>query len=322
MLYVCAFRPSADRVMNILIASQFTLEASGTTLMLVQTLNPDTTTSDAQTTAFIVSLLAMIAPVLQRFYDACIVQISKVVRKQGFTWKGFFFSLIGFLVFVPTMVIKLTQCDCGSTVAMSATEMAGDDINKLATKMANEGLVSSVEEGTAEIASRAFWQVHINAEFRRERKITEEEVEAAARLVQARFRSRRAARLTKTRLTKLKMAAALVKRPATGKERPGFQWLEGQMVGALDENVDERICILRKPTATTRKESFIRSLPAGLPPSLPARLPPPPPADSLPPPRRLPPPRSASLRSQGTVKRTPLPSGATKSFSIGVRRIA
>ena len=45
-------------------------------------------------------------------------------------------------------------------------EMAGDDMNKLATKMANEGLVASIEEGMADLASRAFWQAHVDAEFR------------------------------------------------------------------------------------------------------------------------------------------------------------
>ena len=177
--------------MNILLASQFSLEAIGTMIVLATTLGIDTAL-DAGTLRFVVGLLAMVAPVLQRFYDAFIVQISKVMRKDGFTWKGFFFSMIGFVVFLPTMIMRLSSCDCSSTIAMSATEMAGDDINKLATKMANEGLVQHIEEGVAEIASRAFWMAHVDAEFRRENE--DDMAEAAARLLQARWRQRRANR--------------------------------------------------------------------------------------------------------------------------------
>ena len=168
MIYVWAFAPSADRVMNILIICQFSFESVGAALTLTNTLGVTLFGGDQNVIYLIVTVLAMIAPVMQRFYDAVIVQMSKVMRKDGFTWKGFFFSMIGFIVFLPTMIIRLSGCECGSSIAMGATEMAGDDINKLATKMANEGLVASVEAGVAEIASRAFWQAHMDQEFRKE----------------------------------------------------------------------------------------------------------------------------------------------------------
>ena len=260
-LYVAILSPSADRVMNILIGSQFALEASGTGIILARTLRPELITADAQAVAFIVALLAMIAPVLQRFYDAIIVQLSKVMRKDGFTWKGFIFSMVGLIVYLPTMVIRLSSCDCSSDMAMSATEMAGDDINKLATKMANEGLVQHIEEGIAEIASRAFWQAHVDAEFRRGE--AEEIVEAAARALQARFRARRAAR---RRLQKIRVAAAMVARPKTGSERPGFDWLEEKMAKVYGEEFEQELDELRKSTYSARKQSFVQSMPLGLPP--------------------------------------------------------
>ena len=107
----------------------------------------------------------MIAPVMQRFYDAVIVQMSKVMRKDGFTWKGFFFSMIGFIVFLPTMIIRLSGCECGSSIAMGATEMAGDDINKLATKMANEGLVASVHVQRDRLTEFAHAEFRLRAEL-------------------------------------------------------------------------------------------------------------------------------------------------------------
>ena len=77
--------------------------------------------------------------------------------------------------------------------------------------------VKSIEEGVAEIASRAFWQVAIDAEHRRMSQVTEEQRIVAAQLIQARWRARRAARMRLRRAKfKLKMAA---RRIAAG-ERP------------------------------------------------------------------------------------------------------
>ena len=211
-LYGALVRPSADRVMNLLIATQFALEAMGSAFLLVQLLRPGQPLFGSahrdSLAAFLASVLALLAPVVQRFYDAVIVQLSKVMRQDGFSWKGFFFSMLGFVVFLPGMLIKLTSCNCSSSIALSATQGGGDDINKLATKMANEGLVKSIEEGIAELASRAFWQAHVEAEFRRE--ATEECVEAAALLLQARWRARRAAR---GRLGKLRAAQRVATKP-------------------------------------------------------------------------------------------------------------
>ena len=150
----------------------------------------------AQTTTLVVGLLAMVSPVTQRLYDALVVQVSKLLRKDGtFTWKGCFFSFISFIVFVPVVIMKLANCDCcGSTIAMGSCNMAGDDINKLATKMINEGLVKNIEEGIAEVASRAFWQQHVKAHFRRDKVQDPAVIDAAVRLVQARWRARKARR--------------------------------------------------------------------------------------------------------------------------------
>jgi len=195
--------------------------------------------ANAQLSAFVVSVLALIAPVLQRFYDAVIVQLWKVWSKDGFSWKGCLFSTMGLIVFLPTMVLRLLKLDCcGSTIAMGATEMAGDDVNKMAMKLANEGLVSQIDEGIADIASRAFWQVAIDAEYRRE--AGEEQAEAAARKLQARWRARRAAR---KRLKQLRLAAAMTVRaqvkpvrPTDRADRPGLQWLETHIEEAEEEH--------------------------------------------------------------------------------------
>lgn len=263
VFYVVAYRPSADRVINILVFSQFFLEGAGSAIFLFQAISPEQS-SGAASARFTMCLLAMFAPVIQRFYDAIIVQSFKVLR-GGFTWKGFFFSMMGFVVFLPTMIIRLSSCDCGAQVAMSASQMAGDDLNKLATKMANEGLVASIEEGTAELASRAFWQVHVEAEFRRDRQ--EELAEAAARLVQARWRARRAAHAPHDKLPDAKPAGHVQcaaspsqKRGIHAGGRPGFQWVESIIDVTVTEEVEVDVQEQRPATAvgSTPTESAIR----------------------------------------------------------------
>ena len=234
--YIVRYMPSADRVMNILIFTQFSLEATGTAMLITRTIFPQLVTANAQMRAFIVSILAMLAPVIQRFYDAFIVNLSKRMR-GGFTWKGFFFSLVGFLVFLPTMIIRLTGFDTGSPIAEKAAVMASDDMNKLATKMSNEGLFKQIEEGIAEASARAFWQVHINAEFRRKNKAVL--MVASARLVQERWRARARARIVCARWHKagrlvVTVINLLPDRLRTASERPGLRWLESQVLRLSD----------------------------------------------------------------------------------------
>ena len=244
--------------MNILIICQFSFESVGAALTLTNTLGVTLFGGDQNVIYLIVTVLAMIAPVMQRFYDAVIVQMSKVMRKDGFTWKGFFFSMIGFIVFLPTMIIRLSGCECGSSIAMGATEMAGDDMNKLATKMANEGLVASVEAGVAEIASRAFWQAHMDQEFRKENE--EEIAEKAAILLQARWRAKVEARKKqqKAEINEVMESA-----------RPGFKWVENQLAEegfSYSDDFLERVRVSRRGLSDARRASFMRSLPPGLPP--------------------------------------------------------
>ena len=101
--YAFGMRPSADRVMNLLVGTQFCAEACMTCLLLAVAHDSEGS-MDTKSIALLVALASMLAPVVQRFYDAFIVQISKAVRKQGFTWKGAVFALFGLIVFLPLMV--------------------------------------------------------------------------------------------------------------------------------------------------------------------------------------------------------------------------
>lgn len=266
VLYVTLCSPSADRVMNLLIITQFSMEATGTAAFLYASQWPERSPADAADIAFATGVAAMIAPVAQRFYDAVVVQLYKACGK-GFTWKGFFFSLIGLLVFIPTMIMRLGNLDCcGTTLPMGSCEMAGDDFNKLAVKMANEGLVTSVEEGVAEIASRAFWVAYTNAEHRRDN--AKEMEEAAARVVQARWRARQTRRKAAGDDFSLPAATSTA---AADETRPGHAWVQSAMgraeAGLSIFDVEVASAAFEPEGDRQRGLQDIKPVPAGWPPT-------------------------------------------------------
>ena len=238
--YTFFVRPSADRVMNLLVGTQFTLEAIMSVLLLIAEKNDNV--SNSRLMAFWLALSAMLAPVAQRFYDAVIVQYSKWVRKNGFSWKGAFFAFIGLLVFIPSMVARLLGCETGYQGSLS--KAAGDDINKMATKTANEGVIRELEEGLAEVASNLFWLTSVEAEDRRKKR--DEKVRQAARAIQenwrrkkmaqraeiaatarrARIERRRESRRASSRPRDIASAGTPASANFTGQERPGAEWLE------------------------------------------------------------------------------------------------
>ena len=131
--------------------------------------------------------------------------------------------------------------------------------------------------------------------------------DAAARLLQTRWRAKQAAR---SRMRKMKLASKLAKaaalipksssvvepssvaRPSSpilepssvapasspilgrSDSRPGFDWLEGQIMNETSEEFQVKVQTLKQAAADTRRtlskqkraESFLRALPPGLPP--------------------------------------------------------
>ena len=228
VFYVCRWWPSADRVMNVLVGTQFALEAASTLLMLNSSLGYGSLSH----ASLVLAILSMIAPITQRFYDAFIVQASKIMRKDGFTWKGAFFAFLGFIVFLPTTVARLAGLNTGYEGKL--IDAGSDDINKMATKAANEGLVHQMQEGAAYVASNLFWVSAIRAEERR--RARDMNVEKAVRAMQANFRRRRAERAALNKDPTLSANSPVATRVATGRERPGFLWVEREMQHAPEDD--------------------------------------------------------------------------------------
>ncbi len=164
--------PSADRLMSILVGTQFILEGIMTLFLIVQEFYGYSAHS-----AFACALASVLAPVVQRIYDATIVQVSKIVRKEGFTWKGACFACVGCIVFLPSVVAKFAGLnpdeDANLKTSLKFVEGAGDDVNKLATKTANEGVIRQIEHGIGEVATNMFWVVSQERATRREKNVTE-----------------------------------------------------------------------------------------------------------------------------------------------------
>lgn len=250
-VYAWWLRPSADRVMNVLVGTQFALEASMTVLLLAETLIVELT-FDAKLSAFLLALAAMLAPVVQRFYDAFIVQCSKATRREGFTYQGACFSLLGLVVFLPGMVARLIGLEMAFEGKVA--EAAGDDINKMSTKVANEGIITQLDEGLAERVANMLWLKSLEAEQRR--KGRDRTVAEAAQVIQKRWRSKkhtiarakgsttprpspnRSGRGSRQIARESNGPGLLIESPSSGtlqlqqqpfEPRPGFQWLDAQL---------------------------------------------------------------------------------------------
>ena len=132
-----------------------------------------------QALSIVLALLSVLAPILQRFYDAVIVQLIKIC-KGGFDKKAAFFAMVALLVVIPLMVMKLLGLQTAG--ADKLAQHATDDANKLAMKAANETLGGVISNRTKEVVANLFW----DADKRRTEKR-----EAAAIMIQRRFRKRR-----------------------------------------------------------------------------------------------------------------------------------
>jgi hypothetical protein len=177
-LWVFRTTPSVDRIMNVVVGIQFLLEACQTCLLLLTVFYPPAPV--LQSVSLVVAIASVLTPIIQRFYDAVIVQLFKAC-KGGFDLRAACFAMLGFLVFIPSMIVKVLGIDTQG--ADKLAKHAGDDINKLAAKSANEKLALEIEQNAEEVVANLFWNAERNAVARRER---------AAILIQQRYRQRKA----------------------------------------------------------------------------------------------------------------------------------
>jgi len=198
--YIGLLQPSVDRFDALIQCAQFSVEGTMTLMLILSTYdtNPDAQMF-YQSTAFYLALGAMGVPILEKVYDAVIVQLSKLLRKDEFTWQGCFFALIALLVSLPGVIAAMFGIELGledmETIideAAGATEMGLEDL----------AIVGGVGlDAVSDLFSNAAWLTnplprHHKAavkiqRFRREALLQKQSTEhrAAARL-QASFRGK------------------------------------------------------------------------------------------------------------------------------------
>ena len=170
--YVLALHPSSDRLMSLLLGLQFLVEGVVTVMLLLLTLLPDhLDAATGQTCVLVLALLSLFGPVLSRFYDAVIVQLSQYVRRDDFSLKSAFFAFVGVVVFLPTAIAQLcgfgVTSDADTRANLQLAEQAADQTNAAMDMATNEEMVRQIEDGLAQRATNRFWAARQHAAYRR-----------------------------------------------------------------------------------------------------------------------------------------------------------
>ena len=74
---------------------------------LCRVLSPDSEDAEALQLAVLALLLtSLFGPVLSRLYDAIIVQVSQLMRRDDFSCRTSLFACIGVIVFLPSAIAQ------------------------------------------------------------------------------------------------------------------------------------------------------------------------------------------------------------------------
>jgi hypothetical protein len=154
-LYIFSQRPSADRIDNVLTGTQFFAEGCQTLslFMASEVLSDLATAQTIQLAAFFLGMVAVFLPLVEKVYDAVVVQVSRCCRGE-FTLTGFFFAFVALALSLPSVLLSKSN-GFGDETAGHANDAASilDEGNN-AVKMTvsdNMGADSSLFDGMAEL---------------------------------------------------------------------------------------------------------------------------------------------------------------------------
>jgi len=146
-MYVLGLGLSADRIENTVTGWQHVAEGLSTAVLAAE---------GSASLAFRLALLAMFLPLIQKLYDAIIVQISLICRNPDeFSWQSAMFALLALLLAIPSAVIALSgvKCDNLSNMADSADLLNSAVEEGVEDLVANEQVLAALSA----IASDMFW---------------------------------------------------------------------------------------------------------------------------------------------------------------------
>jgi len=168
-LYIFKLGPSADRIDNVLTGSQFFLEGSQTLTIFVS-LSADSidTAAKLQLTAFLLGLLAIFFPLIEKLYDALVVQVSRCIRGE-FSMTGCFFATVALLLTAPSVILNYFGLSGASQATDDVTSILDEGNNAVEITVSDNlsadtdafgdlaGLATDLASGMGQVASDMFW---------------------------------------------------------------------------------------------------------------------------------------------------------------------
>ena len=162
--YVFTFKPSADRIDNMLTGAQFLLEGSQTATLLyasvLRSRNSVDSLSALHSLGFWLGLLAIFIPIIEKVYDAIVNQVSAYCR-GGFDPTGAFYATLALALAVPGVILQMLgfKSDTLASVTDSIDEAAATAEIAADEQLLHEAS-QQVRQGAdflSDVASDFFW---------------------------------------------------------------------------------------------------------------------------------------------------------------------
>ena len=130
-LYIWCLFPAHDRLDDLMLGSQWVLEALMTAILANQ--GEGESATQAQAAAFALSLLALAIPLFRKFYDGVIVSLIKARRKGPFNKRAAALAFLTFALALQSTIFSLlgiqstgmTNSLVGKTASLGNREMGG-----------------------------------------------------------------------------------------------------------------------------------------------------------------------------------------------------
>ena len=161
--YVFTFKPSADRIDNMLTGTQFALEGAQTATLLYASVAQSRTGLDSssalESLGFWLGLIAIFVPIVEKVYDAVVSQISACCRGE-FDPVGFFYATLALALALP----KLLGFDSDTSDTIDSVTDSVDEAASTAEVAADERLLHEASRNLmggagflSDVASNLLW---------------------------------------------------------------------------------------------------------------------------------------------------------------------
>jgi len=168
--YCLCVGPAADRVESLVVGLQFAVEGSSTVVVLYAQLEDQL---ELMEYVFPLVLVAMGLPILQKLYDAVIVQLSRLCRRDDFSARSAFFALLALLIALPGAImqfagmkaVEVGHIESAADEAAATSEIALADAHNAGHVVGvAHDLLGAAAEAASEGLSLLYWLARPRAE--------------------------------------------------------------------------------------------------------------------------------------------------------------